>query len=158
MLYPKDQKLKLNSVNNMRERLKEIFSGISDEWIDRFVLDLTVYQDRSISLQTMAGSLYNDSVDHEAGIPGIREKTLTYLYPLLKEGKLVAGRIIGFDSNDPTATAQIADDGYLYENVPGTADEVMDYIRQGWATESKIFEMFGCVFKLPEMEWPRIAN
>jgi hypothetical protein len=138
----------------MRDKLKEIFIGISDEWIDRFVLDLTVYQDKSISLQIMAGSLYNDSVDHDAGIPGIREKTLTYLYPLLKEGKLVAGRIRRRDPNTPPKSIDEVRGNAIFEDIPGTSDEIIEYIRDNWNNNPEFVEQFDCVFKLPEMKWP----
>jgi hypothetical protein len=139
----------------MKERLKKIFIDLDEEWIDRFVLDVTVYQDKVIRIETLRGALYNDAVDHAAGIQGNREKTLNYLYPLLKEGKLVAGRIRRRAENTPPKSIEEVIGKEIYEDIPGTPEEIIEYIRDNWNNNPEFSEQFDCVFKLPESEWPR---
>ncbi len=87
--------------------------------------------------------------------PTSREKTLTYLYPLLKEGKLVAGRIRRRDPNTPPKSSDEARGIPIFEDIPGSPEEIIEYIRYNWNNNPEFVEQFDCVFKLPEMKWPR---
>lgn len=107
-----------------------------------------------IDLGDVSSSLYDHNLDCEAGIPGIREKTLTYLQDLLEREELTVGRVKRVPKGETPPPIDENDHSSVFEDIPGTNKEIIEYIRDNWDNNPDFNEQWDCVFRLPENPWP----
>jgi hypothetical protein len=114
-----------------------------------------VEEKKFIDLGDMFSGVSRASTDEESlDIESIREKTLTYLQKLLEENQVVAGRIILLKPGQPVPDTETARNSPVFEDIPGTPEEVIEYIRYNWNNNSEFTESYDCVFRLPKNDWP----
>jgi hypothetical protein len=137
---------------------KEIFTDFTDKAIEYYDRKL-IQEGGCLDLDHFHSSvLYAQNSNEHVTNPSAREKTLTYLYPLLKEEKLVAGRIRRRNPDTLPKSIDEVRGKPIFEDIPGTPEEIIEYIRGNWNNNPDFVEQFDCVFKLPEMDWPKIVD
>jgi hypothetical protein len=83
----------------------------------------------------------------------INTKTLTYLQNLLERGEVTVGRIKRVPKGE-TASIDVNDHSSVFEDIPGTNEEIIEYIKDNWNNNPDFMEDWDCVLKLPENPWP----
>ena len=100
------------------------------------------------------GWSYDESERENISQLEINTGTLTYLQDLLERGELTAGRVKRVPKGETPPPIDENDHSSVFEDIPGTNEEIIEYIRDNWNNNPDFNEQWDCVFRLPENPWP----